>query len=95
MIPSLRINEITSWRHRAIPAAIHFELLTPAIDKIIEMNTDYGQPERAFFQKSQTFALGQTNWADFFEAFGVFSAKLSAPILIQVFHYSTITSTKN
>ena len=24
---------------------------------------DYGNPERAFFRKSQTFGLGQTNWA--------------------------------
>ena len=25
--------------------------------------TDYGQPEKAFFRKSYTFGLGQTNWA--------------------------------
>ena len=25
--------------------------------------TDYGHPERAFFQKFETFGLGQTNWA--------------------------------
>ena len=31
--------------------------------------TNYGHPERAFFQKFQTFGLGQTNWADLFEAF--------------------------
>ena len=30
------------------------------IDKI----TDYGHPERAFFQKLETFGLGQTNWAE-------------------------------
>ena len=27
-------------------------------------NTDYGHPERAFFQKLETFGLGQTNWAE-------------------------------
>ena len=27
------------------------------------VDTD-GQPDRAFFQKSQTFGLGQTNWAE-------------------------------
>ncbi len=37
--------------------------------------TDYGQPERVFFQKFETFGLGQTNWA---EAFGVFLPKLLA-----------------
>ena len=26
--------------------------------------TDYGHPERAFFQKLETFGLGQTNWAE-------------------------------
>ena len=26
--------------------------------------TDYGHPERAFFQKFETFGLGQTNWAE-------------------------------
>ena len=26
--------------------------------------TDYGHPERAFFQKSETFGLGQTNWTE-------------------------------
>ena len=26
--------------------------------------------QRDFFQKSQTFGFGQTNWAEFFEAFG-------------------------
>ena len=31
--------------------------------KIVE-TTDYGHPERAFFQKCETFGLGQTNWAE-------------------------------
>ena len=26
--------------------------------------TDYGHPDRAFFQKFETFGLGQTNWAE-------------------------------
>ena len=39
--------------------------------------TDYGHPERAFFQKFEIFGLGQTNWAKKnFVAFWVFSAKL-------------------
>ena len=28
--------------------------------------TDYGHPERAVFQKFETFGLGQTNWAEIF-----------------------------
>ena len=28
------------------------------------MGTDYGHPERAFFQKFEIFGLGQTNWAE-------------------------------
>ena len=27
-------------------------------------STDYGHPDRAFFQKFETFGLGQTNWAE-------------------------------
>ena len=27
-------------------------------------STDYGHPERAFFQKFEIFGLGQTNWAE-------------------------------
>ena len=35
--------------------------------------TDYGHPERAFIQKSRTFGLGQTFWADFFRGiWGIF-----------------------
>ena len=40
--------------------------------------TDNGQPERAFFQKLETFGLGQTNWAEILGAFWVFPAKLLA-----------------
>ena len=41
--------------------------------------TDYGHPERAFFQKPRTFGLmGRHFGLKFFEAFGVFSAGLSA-----------------
>ena len=31
--------------------------------KDLVQNTDYGHPERAFFQKFDIFGLGQTNWA--------------------------------
>jgi hypothetical protein len=30
----------------------------------IGSSTDNGHPERAFFQKFETFGLGQTNWAE-------------------------------
>ena len=30
----------------------------------IPPTTDNGHPERAFFQKFETFGLGQTNWAE-------------------------------
>jgi hypothetical protein len=36
-----------------------------------------------FLSKSQTFGVGQTIWADkFWGIWGIFSAKLSAPILV-------------
>ena len=40
--------------------------------------TDYGRPIKPFFSKILTFWA----WADNFGAFGVFSADLSAPILV-------------
>ena len=40
--------------------------------------TDNGHPERAFFQKFETFGLGQTNGLKFWGAFWVFPAKLLA-----------------
>ena len=40
---------------------------------------DYGGPMKPFSFKSRTFGLGQINSG----AFGVFSANLSAPILVQ------------
>ena len=37
------------------------------------MCTGYGHPERVFFRKSQTFGLGQTNWAENFgDIWGIF-----------------------
>ena len=44
--------------------------------------TDYGHRERAFFQKSRTFGPWQTFGLKCFEAFGIFWAGLSAPILV-------------
>ena len=41
--------------------------------------TDYGHPERAFFFKNlKLLVLGRQIWLKFFEAFGVFLAKLLA-----------------
>ena len=39
--------------------------------------------QRAFFQKFQTFGLGRQIGLKTFEGFRVFSAKLSAPILVK------------
>jgi hypothetical protein len=39
--------------------------------------TDYGHPERAFFQKLETFGLGQTNWAEILG--GIWGRDPSAP----------------
>ena len=38
------------------------QFAVPAV--FIIKNTDYGHPDRAFFWKSETFGLGQTNWAE-------------------------------
>jgi hypothetical protein len=40
--------------------------------------TDYGHPERAFFKNPKLLGLGRQIGLKFFEAFRVFSAKLSA-----------------
>ena len=47
--------------------------------------TDYGHAERAFFRKSQTFWLGQTNWAVNFGAiWGIFDQTIST-------HFGTVS----
>ena len=35
-------------------------------NQTILVNTDYGHPERAFYQKSRNFGFGQTFWAEIF-----------------------------
>jgi hypothetical protein len=44
--------------------------------------TDYGHPKRAFFKNHKLLGLGRHFELKLFEAFGVFSAGLSAPILV-------------
>ena len=39
---------------------------------------DNGHPERAFFQKFESFGLWQTNWAEILGAFRVFPSKVLA-----------------
>ena len=39
-------------------------LFSPLWLGLMYMHTDNGHPERAFFQKFETFGLGQTNWAE-------------------------------
>ena len=39
-------------------------VLTVSKDSKTIPYTDNGHPERAFFQKFETFGLGQTNWAE-------------------------------
>ena len=40
------------------------QLSTDSIHSRLIQSTDYGHPERAFFQKFEIFGLGQTNWAE-------------------------------
>jgi hypothetical protein len=39
-------------------------LIVDAFISVLLKHTDYGHPDRAFFQKFETFGLGQTNWAE-------------------------------
>ena len=43
--------------------------------------TDNGHPERAFFQKFETFGLGQTNWAEILGCILVISSQTIGTIL--------------
>ena len=65
------------WRHAGSKKKekICFALLTDylrsfsnipsnSVDACMHANTDNGHPERAFFQKFETFWHGQTNWAE-------------------------------
>ena len=59
--------------------------MSKAIETGIILSTDYGHPERALFQKSQTFGLGQTNWAYiFWGIWGIFGQTISAILALWV-----------
>ena len=45
--------------------------------------TDYGHPERAFFQKFETFGLGQTNWVEILGGLWGISGQTISTILAQ------------
>ena len=47
----------------------------------ITQPTDYGHPERAFFQKLETFGLGQTNWAEILRGIWDISCQTISTIL--------------
>ena len=51
------------------------------IVKVNQMTTDYGHPERAFFQKLETFGLGQTNWVEILRNVWVISGQTIRTIL--------------
>jgi hypothetical protein len=57
-----------------------FEIERALKDLISSIRLQHGLqiPRERFFQKSETFGLRQTNLVEFFEAFGIFSAKLSS-----------------
>ena len=48
--------------------------------------TDYGHPEKAFFQKSRTYEPGKTFWAEmFWGIWGIFGRTIST-------HFGTVSS---
>ena len=49
----------------------------------VAYSTDYGHPERVFFENPRLLGLGRQIGQTFWGAFWVFSAELSAPILVQ------------
>ena len=49
---------------------------------IMLKSTDYGHPERTFFENPKLLGLGRQIGLKMFGAFGVISADLSAPILV-------------
>ena len=50
-------------------------------DKYLGSGTDNGHPEGAFFQKFETFGLGQTNWAEIFGGILAISSQTIGTIL--------------
>ena len=48
---------------------------------LIDVITDNGHPKRAFFQKFETFGLGQTNWAEILEGSLAISSQTIGTIL--------------
>ena len=58
-------------------------LLSPSfvLRPLIVTSTDNGHPERAFFQKFESFGLGQTNWAEILGCILVISCQTIGTIL--------------
>ena len=43
---------------------MQYNAISVSAEKVMAPITDNGHPERAFFQKFESFGLGQTNWAE-------------------------------
>ena len=88
------LQRLPIWRFRVhlasfpLWASMHWtawalNFFQPTSGTIIVVAMDYGHPERAFvFKKLDFLGLGRHFGLKLFEAFGVFSAGLSAPILV-------------
>jgi hypothetical protein len=68
-------------------------LLEKCTEVMIILSTDYGRPMKPFSLKSQTFGLGQTNWADkFWGIWGIFGRIISTHFpLINYYFYKKLS----
>ena len=66
--PNFFIDHSIKHLKRALPKILPIDPIGPSKYLFaafsIFIATDYRHPERAFFQKFETFGLGQTNWAE-------------------------------
>ena len=60
---------------------MHLVCLFYSLETFILSTTNNGHPERAFFQKFETFGLGQTNWAEILEGILAISSQTIGTIL--------------
>ena len=80
-VPSLIVSREYNAAKTQFQKGFHVSNLNP-----LYRLTDYRHPERAFFQKSRTFGLGQTFWAEiFWSIWGIFGRTIST-------HFGTVSS---
>ena len=91
LIKFFKISQKKLWRHQNLNklgfhqnsvALLHVHIMI-VYRSFMNLITDYGHPERTFFQKFEIFWLGRTNWAEILWGILGISGQTISTILVQ------------